>query len=322
MTHFSNLHSNGVPVGPIGIGNVYYVIKSAETFYDRFIEKHQGTYPDGSVIVHADAGTGDGIQAALDACVANRNDYVIVNPSEGDYDLTVALTLSKKAVHLLAPAGWGYKIGANNAVRLEQTGEYPMFEISASAVEISGFYLKNNYTTTNKGGMIISNTTYGLNLHHNYFAMRLKTTTNEPMIGPLISNTSGDAGGWSTIDSNFFQSQAGGSATIAAIIRFNAQATGVRIVNNVLAIGDTNNTATVGILNNSVKGIVSDNDFYAHQTASGAGIFTHCITLGASGCAYGNRGNVADGEIVSGGTDELSFINNMNSVAGGTIDEL
>lgn len=315
-TYGDPLYENGgVPVGAglMGAGNVYFVIKTTETFYDEYYAARQGNYVDGSARVH------NTIQSALDVTVANRNDYVIVNPSQADYDITTALTLSKKAVHLICPAGRGYSRGANNAARIHQTGAFPVMEVSDSAIEISGFYMKN-YPT--KGGIIISNTSYGLNIHHNYWAMNLNSATNEPMLGPLISNTTGDAGAWSTYDSNVFQSQAGASATIAAIVRFNSQATGVRIVNFDLAIGDTDNTATVGILNSSVKGHVGGCNFMAHQTASGAGVFTHCINIHASGTAYDNNGNVADGEIVVGGTDELSFIKNYNSVAGGTIDEL
>lgn len=304
----------------LGIGNVYHVMKTSETYFKQFEEDMQGEHTDGSLIVHADAGTGDGIQSALDACVANRNDYVIVYPSQSDYDLTVALTLSKKAVHLICPAGMNsYGIGANNAVRLEQTGSVPIMEVSDSAIEIAGFYLKNKAT---KGGIIISNTSYGLNIHNNYWAMNLSGATNEPMLGPLISNTTGDAGAWSTYERNFFQSQAGANATIAAIIRFNSQATGVRICNNELAIGDTNNTATVGIQNHSVKGIVRDNIFHQHVTGSGAGLFTHCVQIHASGTAYNNLGNVADGKLVVGGTNVFSFIKNFNSSGtGGAQDD-
>lgn len=306
----------GVPVGALAVGNVYYVIKKSEAFYDVFLEARQGTYPDGSLRVHPDDGDGLGIQAALDACVANRNDYVIVQPSQDDYDLTVALTMSKKAVHLLCPAGFSYAIGANNASRLHQTGSAPVIEVSGSAVEIAGFYFKNKAV---EGGIIISNTTYGLNIHNNFWAMSLSTSTNEPMIGPLLSN-SGDAGAWSTIERNFIQSTNGTSATIAAIIRFNSDATGVRVINNHIGIGDGNNTATVGILNYAVKGMTNDNDFFAYQTASGAGVFTHCVQIHASGVAYGNRGNVADSELIVGGTAGLSFIQNYNSVSGGTQD--
>lgn len=299
----------------LGMGNVYRVIASDEPYYTQFVADHQFEHSDGSEAVHTT------IASALSATVECRNDYVVVQPQDADYDITTALEMNKKSVHLVCPAGLGYDIGASNACRIHQTGAYPIINVSDAAIEIAGFYLKN-YAT--KGGVILSSdVTYGLMIHHNYWAMSLSGSTNEPMLGPLIANTTGAAGAWGTFERNFFQSQAGGSATIAAILgTFNAQATGVRVCFNELAIGDTNNTATVGIKNLSVKGITRDNIFHAHQTASGAGVFTHCVQTDTSGTAYRNIGNVADGEIVVGGTDELSHILNYNSVGGGTQDEL
>ena len=308
----------GLAARGLGIGNIYYVVKSSEAFFDQFLADHQGTYGDNSAIVHPDDGAGSGIATALTATVANRNDYVIVNPSESDYDLTATLTLNKKAVHLIAPAGFGYSVGACNAVRLEQTGAYPIMTVSGSAVEIAGFYLKNKAAY---GGIQISNSTYGLNIHHNYFAMYM-SDGGEPLLGPLSTNTSGNAGAWSTISNNFFQSQSGANATLASCVgRFNTQSTGVRIVDNDIAVGDTNNTFTSAINNLSTKGIVSDNDFYAHQTPSGAGVITTCVTVHSSGCAFGNRGGVGDGALVTGGTNEISFVLNYNAVGGGAQDE-
>ena len=301
----------GQPVGPLGVGNVYYVVDSGESYYDAYIRDRQGTYKnDDSAIVHTT------IQSALDVTVECRNDYVIVQPKDGDYDITTALSMSKKAVHLICPAGFGYTRGANNAARIHQTGAYPIIELEDAAIEVAGFYLKNYYS---KGGIILNNNvTYGMNVHHNYWAMSLTTSTNEPMFGPLIANTTGAAGAWGTFSQNFIQSQAGASATIAAICRTNSQATGTRFCENDIGIGDTDNTATVGILCGSVKGMVNDNNFFAYQTASGAGVFTHCISIHASGVAYGNRGNVVTHELVVGGTDNLSFIQNYGSTSGGT----
>ncbi len=299
----------------MGVGNVYYVIKSSESHYGEFAERHQQTFPDGSVAVHADDGAGSGIISALADTVECRNDYVIVMPSNSDYDLTAALVMDKKSVHLIAPAGLSYGNGANNAVRLHQTGAYPMIELEDAAIEVAGFYLKN-YAT--KGGVILNNNdTYGLNVHNNYFAMNLSGATNEPMLGPLIANTSGAAGAWGTFEKNFFQSQAGANATIAAIIRINSQATGARVQHNDIQIGDTNNTATRGILNNAIKGITNYNNLMAAQTASGVGIFTKGIQIHASGSAIENKGALATGDLVVGGTDEVSFVNNDDGTAGG-----
>ena len=211
-----------------GIGNVYYVIKSSESHFSQIYDKYYQKYDDGSVSVHADDGAGSGIISALAATVECRNDYVLVFPSDSDYDLTAALVMDKKSVHLICPAGLSYDVGANNAARIHQTGAYPVIELEDAAIEVAGFYLKN-YAT--KGGIILNNnTTYGLHVHNNYWAMNLSGATNEPMLGPLIANTGGAAGAWGTFEKNFFQSQAGANATIAAIMRFNAPATGARVL--------------------------------------------------------------------------------------------
>lgn len=310
VSRASDLQGGG-NLGMLGAGNVYRVIKSTESYYDQFVADHQFQHSDGTSAVHTD------IQSALDATTEGRNDYVLVQPSNSDYDITAALTLSKKAVHLIA-LGSLYGNGVGNSVRLHQTGNFPIMTLTDAALEISGFYLKNAATY---GGIILGTGSFGLNIHHNYWAMALSGATNEPMLGPLIADTSGEEGGWSTFSDNFIQSQSGANATIAAIARINVSATGTRFERFQIGIGDTNNTATVGIYNRATKGSVNDCDFFAYQTATGVGIFTHCINISVSGVAYGNRGNVADSVLIAGGTDEFSFIRNFNSVGGGTQDE-
>ena len=304
-----------INMAAFGVGNVYYVIKSSESHFSQIYNKYFQKYADGSVSVHSDDGAGSGIASALAATVECRNDYVLVFPSDSDYDLTTALVMDKKSVHLICPAGLSYDVGANNAVRLHQTGAYPVIELEDSAIEVAGFYLKN-YAT--KGGVILNNNlTYGLHVHNNYLAMNLSGATNEPMIGPLIANTTGAAGAWGTFEKNFIQSQAGANATIAAIMSFNSQATGVRVLHNDIQIGDTNNTATRGIKNIAFKGIANFNNMMAAQTVSGVGIFTKAIEIHASGSAIGNKGAMAAGDLVTGGTDEVSFVDNHDGAAGG-----
>ena len=181
----------GIVLGAVGIGNVYYVCKTTDTaVYADMWKRYGGSrkkYEDDSLILHST------IQSALDATVECRNDYVIVMPSDSDYDLTAVLTMSKKSVHLICPAGLGYDVGATNAARIHQT------------------------TDAVKG-----------ETHYNTF------------------RTCGDVDG---------------------------------------------------------------------------GTVTHCLDIHGSGTAIGNRATVADSELVAGGTDELSFSDNMNSVAGGVIDD-
>ncbi len=293
-----------------GVGNVYRVIKTSEAYYARFIEDFQGEYSDGSLIVHADDGSGDGIQAALDACVANRNDYVIVQPSQSDYDLTAVLTLSKKSVHLLCPAGLGLERGATNACRLEQTGSADIFAVSGASVEIAGFYLKHKQNTTAIG--LVTAGAYAPNIHHNNIAMNTTSTTSEPMIHAV-----GDAGAYGDIHHNWIYSSGGNDTTIAAIIVIGASATMAKVTNNEITIGD-GLTATVGIQNLATKGMVADNRF---GQAGADSTWTHCIQVSSFGNAIGNRGVVADGILVVGGASDKSFSDNMNGVNGGVIDD-
>ncbi len=295
----------------LGVGNVYRVIKSSESYFAQFRNDFDFEYTDGSRSVHADDGSGDGIQAALDATVANRNDYVIVQPSESDYDLTAALTLSKKAVHLICPAGLGLERGSTNACRLEQTtASTEIFIVSGASVEIAGFYLKHKQNVT----AIQLNTAgaYAPNIHHNNIAMNTASTTSEPMI-----NCTGDGGAYGDIHHNWIYSSGGNDTTIAAIIVIGASATMAKVTNNEITIGD-GLTATVGIQNLATKGMVAGNMF---GQAGADSTWTHCIQVSSFGNAIGNRGVVADGILVTGGANDKSFSDNMNGVNGGLIDD-
>lgn len=307
----SDLADGSLALG-LGVGHVYRVIKSSEPYYDQFIREHQGYYPDGSAKVYPDDGSGDGIQAALDATVEGRNDYVIVQPSNSDYDLTAALTLSKKCVHLICPAGLGLERGATNACRLEQTtAATEIFIVSDASIEIAGFYLKHYQNVT--AIQLETGLAYSPNIHHNNIAMNTSSTTCEPLI-----NGTGDGGAYGDIHHNWIYASGGNDTTVAAIIAIEASATMAKVNYNEITIGD-GMTATVGIRNLATKGMVAYNMFGG---AGDDGSYTHCIQVSAWGNAIGNRSSCAGaGVIVVGGTDEFSFSDNMNSVGGGAIDD-
>ncbi len=303
--------ADGQNVFGMGVGNVYWVIKSTESYYADFLELHKGKYIDGSVKVYTD------IQSALDVTVANRNDYVIVQPSQDDYDLTAALTLSKKAVHLICTAGLGNDVGATNAARLDQTtSATPVMTVSAASVEIAGFYIKNFTKIT---ALELAQNAYAPNIHHNNFIMRLGSTDSEPIIDTVVSgNSLNDGGSWGSLERNWFV-DASPATTMANIINYHSNVTAGRIKYNEITIGD-GMVATIGIKNNSVKGVTDFNTFHTGGGGSG-GTFTHCISIHASGSAIGNRGTVADSVLVTGGTNDASFSDNMNGVDGGVIDD-
>ena len=288
----------------MGIGNVYRVIKTTEAYYAQFIADYQGTYSDGSAIVHTT------IQSALDATVECRNDYVIVQPSDSDYDITAALTMSKKSVHLICPAGLGNDVGATNAARIHQnTTSLACIAVSDSSIEIAGLYLKNYQ---NYSHITLAASSYAPNIHNNTLVMSCTSTT----AAPAIVGT-GDAGAWGSIERNWIVSQAGDDYTIAAIISIDQTAAAARVCFNEITIGD-GATATVGIYNGASKGMVRGNVF---GQAGADSTWTHCIAIGSNGNAIGNRGVVADSILVTGGTSDKSFSDNMNGVNGGAVDD-
>lgn len=289
----------------MGVGNVYYVIKTTEAFYNDLSARLAHVYEDGSQAVHTT------IQSALDATVECRNDYVIVWPSNADYDITAALTMSKKSVHLIAPAGLGNDRGATAAARIEQlTDSTAIIAVSDASVEIAGFYFKNYY---GESAITLAATSYSPNIHHNSFMMAWESGGANL---PSIAGT-GDAGAWGSIERNWFISQKGDDQTCPVIVQIASPATGARVNYNDFMLGD-GNTATVGISNAATKGSVNYNTFA--QAANDA-TWTHCIAIGAWGSAIGNRGTVADSILVVGGGADKSFSDNMNGVNGGLVDD-
>jgi hypothetical protein len=315
VNYQKGLASFGVPIfGSLGIGNVYMVCKTTDTTVYADVQKRYGKvrHSDGSMMLHADDGTtGSGIISALAATVESRNDYVVLMPSDSDYDITTALALNKKAVHLICPAGLGLERGATSAARIHQlTTATSIFAISDAAIEISGLWWKQYADVTH---MTIAATSYALNIHHNHVPHIWSASPTANII------CSGDGGAWGQVcHHNYFISQGGDDLTCAALITIGASATGARCDYNDFFMGD-GNIATIGIDNAATKGSVNYNNF---MTAGTDGTWTHCIRIGSYGSAIGNRGCVGDGAIISGGSANVTNVDNMNAVDGGVIDDL
>jgi len=293
---------DGLVAGMPGVGNVYHVAQTTNTAVYNHIMQFDRTYEDGSQLVHTT------IASALSATVECRNDYVIVWPDDSDYDLTAALVLDKKSVHLIAPSGMGYDRGATNAVRIEQTtAATAVMAISDASIEVAGFYLKPYIGCSH---ITLAATSYAPNIHHNTFVLKWTTSNAAAIL------CSGDAGAWGSVaESNWFISQAGDDQTCGVIVDVPAPATGARVCNNDFFIGD-GNTATIAIRNLATKGTTKGNDF---MVAAGDGTITTCVVQGAWGNAFGNRGAVGADALIDGGTDDISAVQNYNSLAGGTI---
>jgi hypothetical protein len=326
VSTLSDLRGGKAALG-LGVGNVYYVIKTTAAYYSQFVDEYSVDYFDGSNSICPDAGNladtsagsllNTGIQDALNKCVANRNDYVIVMPSQDDYNIGAALTLSKKAVHLICPAGLGNDVGATNATRIHQcTAATPVMTISDASVEVAGFYLKNYTKIT---AVEFAQNAYAPNFHNNTLSMTYDGTTGEPLIdNEVTGNTINDGGSWGSIERNWLVSNTT-ATSIACLVNIHASATSCRVKYNEITIGD-GCTCAVGISNQAVKGATDYNVLHSGGGASG-GAYTHCISIGASGSAFGNRGAGADSVIVTGGTANLSFSDNINSASGGAIDD-
>jgi hypothetical protein len=308
--------SFGVPVfGSMGVGNVYMVCQTADTdVFTQFTKRYgKNRFSDGTWMLNPFIGTGaiaattNGIQTALDSCVTNRNDYVVVAPSDTNYGLDAVLTMSKKAVHLVCPAGMGRDFPVGNSARIKQlTGANAVIAITNQAVEVAGFYLKN-YTALST--ITLSTLALSPNIHTNMFNLVWSGAQAPAIAGTLAG------GAWGSIDHNWLISESGTSATCAVVIDIIAQATGARVCHNEMTIGDSN-TATIGISNQAVKGH-TDFNIFSESGGATVGTIAACISVPTYEAAIGNRGAVATGHMFAGGTANRSFCDNRDAQAGG-----
>ena len=300
-------------------GNVYYVIKADASFYGVFHERYQQTYEDGTVAVHADDGDGLGIQAALDACTANRDDYVLVMPSDSDYDLTVTLTMSKARTHLIAPSGLGKGGMSSNSVRLHQnTAATAMVTMSADTIECAGFFFKGGTGDI----IIISGSRWFVDIHDNFFGQsNTDGTDNSGVLGAGAVNGS-------TIRNNYFTNYAPGLLTgtdndMEGFINLSSASSGRNLIEDNIGVTGMNTEVTVGIQIMGTESIIRRNHIAESYTSGGgtqAGILTVGINMGATCFASDNNifGTGASAAL-TGGTPDVTCISNWDSTNGRSI---
>ncbi len=306
-------------MGVFGTGNVYYVISSAETFYSQFLNQYDVVYEDGSksVVTCTNMSAANvAIQEALDRCVAGRNDYVVILPSATDYDIVATLTMNKRSVHLIAPAGFGYDIGANASTKVEMktaaTAHITM--TAADSCEVAGFYFKDFFDGTNAGGGIIAMGagSTGLMIHHNHFVLKPVNATN---VTPLKGTSTG--GGYGRIYRNWFEVQASGAYTTPAFIESGPGAVAIVVEKN-HCVASQGQIFTYGIAVGGQFGTVMDNIIIAQQgnvsyasDAATIGVGVQLLS-GGSMCAIGNRFAGCDANL-AGGTATKSYVDNLDS---------
>jgi hypothetical protein len=295
-------------------GNVYYVMQSANAMYAAFANTHGGLYRDGTAILHTT------IQSALDACTANRNDYVIVMADSADYDITATLTMSKARTHLIGAGGNGWGGMQANVCRVHMTtAATDYITVSADTVEISGFFFKQD--STSRGNIVtLSGTRWSPWIHDNFFGMSATaSTSNYGIYGAgAVSHA--------VIERNYFTNYNPGAMTstdndIAAFVGLtSASSTRGVIRDNIFKTGM--NTAVAAAINCPGEGYIISGNILHQDVAFGgseAGTLTKGIIGGTNTSLVGNMftGGVTVNNMVSGGTADATCTWNLAPVDGG-----
>ena len=312
LSHYPNgVTSFGIPVMPMGTyGNVYYVCQTANSvvYQDMLLKFGGEVYEnDGSAILHTT------IQSALDATVANREDYVFVCTDSSDYDITAALTMTKKGVHLIAPGGLSHNGGIpGNAVRIHQnTASTECLTITADCVEVAGFFFKG---AADSDIINLSGTRWHNYIHHNFIG----GTTTEGAAIYQIGGTG--AVNQCTISDNYIMagySPGGSDVTISGCIGFTSNSSNRNLIaRNIICTGQRT-IVTAGVLLSGQDDLMLDNIFYeAVGGTLGDGTFTEAWNNGVTTIAMGNK-LAMDTPANSGGTADKTNVLNYSSTDGG-----
>jgi len=301
-------------------GNVYYVIKKTESFYDQFVSDYHTVYADGSDSICADEGTttsvaataalNTGIQDALDKCVSSRGDYVVVLPSTNDYDIGATLTMTKRNVHLISPQNIGYETGAMNGCRIDQVGAASeIINVSNSNIEIAGFWMKAISTYAciefaNSGTL----SAWANSVHHNTFYW---SGTTSLVVGS--EGSTGDGGSYSLIANNWFI-PAGSSNTTTNVVYLGNSAAAGRIVGNVCIVDNSNTLSNVYVANGAMSEVSNNR---ACAVAGGTtGTITRAVTC-TRGLMSGNMLGVGASADVAPSGNTNGAVGNWSGGTGG-----
>ena len=306
----------GMPVGlgfPFNIGNIYYVCQEANSsVYDYMWKKYKDrTYDtDGSKILHTT------IQGGLDATVANREDYVIVCTDGSDYDLTAALTMTKKGVHLICPGGFTHGGGMpGNAVRIHQnTAATSCITVTADCVEIAGFFFKG---MLDSNIVNLSGSRWHDYIHHNFFGGAVTAGADIFIVGGAADVYQ------STISDNYIMGGYSPNAaqTISSCVGFTSASSGRNLIARNYIVSGAKITVTAGIKTAGVTDVVCDNYIIESVDAAlGAGTFTESWD-GTVSTVYINNRTCMDTAAESGGTASTTHCNNWEATSGNTIIE-
>jgi hypothetical protein len=263
------------------------------------------------------------IQAGLDKCRANKDDYVILMPCSTDYDITATLTMSNARVHLVCPTGIGWGGMPGNTARIHMnTAATDFITVTADNVEIAGIFFKADATSTTGNIITLSSTRWCANIHDNFFGMYATAATNNYGIyGAGACNHC-------VIYNNYFTNYSPGLNTgtnndIAAFIDLASGSSTRNIVRNNVLVTGVNTTVGAAILLGGTGSLVQDNVVIESVANGGndAGILTLGISSGVDSVLIRNTVSMAVGNIanaIDGATANQSYILNYGGNAGAT----
>lgn len=310
-------HRGGAPIGGVealGAGNIYYVIQTTNTLYDTdFWQSRIGTYGnDGSERVH------NTIQSALDATVANRNDYVIVAPDSADYDLTATLTMTKRNVHLICPAGLGTYGFPTNGARIDMTADDEAITVTADCVEIAGFFFKGYLDASI---IHLSGTRWHNVIHDNFFGMKA-SSAGSANYGIKADGACSHFSFYRNYFTNYSPAAMSGTDNaVAGFIGVTASSSTRGLIRDNLMHTGGNTAVATGISNAGYGMFIIGNHLWEDVAFGGTEAGT--LTLGISNsvdsfCADNRIGIATAGNGVSGGTADQSYCHNYEGTSGGT----
>ena len=284
-------------IAGFGMGEVFYVSKVSNAVTHDWLRQRVASghlFPD--------------IQAALDACVANRNDYVIVMPDSATYAVAATLTMSKNSVHLICPSGICPSGMATNAARIISTYAGDWMTISADRVEVAGLFVR---PTVDQDGIILSGARAGLYIHNNSFGGTVTASGagSTRMIGDSDTLTfSNYIDNWVCPGYN----PPTGSTTCLAGIQISSNAGGKNVVRgNMIITGGNPGTITV-TAGASIAGhynVMMENLFAETVTY---GIFTNAWNVDTRTIIIENRVAMST-PATAGGTADKTNVGNFSS---------
>ena len=287
----------------LGRGRVFWVKQEAAADYTTFVAEHP-VYEDNIASVYTT------IQAAINAAVTNRGDYIYVTSDGSDYDSATTITVNKNRLHVLAPQGFdGGGFGANNSVRLNATGDVPVFTISAAPCEIAGFFIK---CATDQPAFTLTTGLFHIEIHHNYVG-----GATEDGDGLGLIYTAGYTNHCSIHDNYFDGAYAPGTTkTIAGAIVLSSASNTRNIISNNIIVTGTATTLTKAIYVGGVGTIVSGNKLFEYPD----GTLTIGIQAAANVLVIDNKvametGNIANA--LAGAAADLIIMNYGTDAAGG-----